>query len=387
MKNSEKIIVLLCSLLTLNTFSQSCLPEGIVFETQAQVDSFQINYPGCTEIEGDVTINGGFNITNLNGLNVLTNIKGDLDISDNYSLESLTGLDNIVSIGGMLLFHTNTGLFSLTGLENLDSIGGELGLVFYMNPQLNSISGLQNLSHIDGQLWIEYCHSLSNLNGLNNLLSIDGRLVIRHNPNLCSLAGLENVNSVNGYIEIWYNHELSALAGLNGLNSINGDLIIVENDMLSSLDGLENIDANTIQDLSIRVNPQLSYCAVQSICDYLASPNGTIEIEQNQSGCNNKNQVVEACGIWPGAEDLSEDKQQFVITIYPNPAKDLITLDPKPGIKTTSIEIIDMQGKVVMHQKIANDMLSFNTGDLPQGFYLVRVIGNQGVEVQKLVIQ
>ena len=53
--------------------SQSCLPEGIIFETQAQIDSFQILHPNCTEIEGGVEINGD-DITNLNGLNVLTSV-------------------------------------------------------------------------------------------------------------------------------------------------------------------------------------------------------------------------------------------------------------------------------------------------------------------------
>ena len=33
-------------------FSQGCLPEGITFTTQEQIDNFQTNYPGCTEIEG-----------------------------------------------------------------------------------------------------------------------------------------------------------------------------------------------------------------------------------------------------------------------------------------------------------------------------------------------
>ncbi len=33
-----------------------CLPEGITFTTQAQIDNFQLNYPGCTEIEGDMKI-------------------------------------------------------------------------------------------------------------------------------------------------------------------------------------------------------------------------------------------------------------------------------------------------------------------------------------------
>ncbi len=30
--------------------SQSCLPDGNVFTTQTQIDSFTINYPGCTSI-------------------------------------------------------------------------------------------------------------------------------------------------------------------------------------------------------------------------------------------------------------------------------------------------------------------------------------------------
>ncbi|MCD4665334.1 MAG: hypothetical protein K8R68_08680, partial [Bacteroidales bacterium] len=53
-----------------SVLAQPCLPEGITFITQAQIDSFQINYPDCTEIEGDVEISGN-DITNLNGLNVL----------------------------------------------------------------------------------------------------------------------------------------------------------------------------------------------------------------------------------------------------------------------------------------------------------------------------
>jgi hypothetical protein len=97
---------------------ESCLPDGITFETQAQIDSFQNNYPGCTVIEGDVIIDG-WNINNLLGLSVLTAIEGNLQILDNTdSLDSLSGLDNVVSIGGSLRFN-NTPLISLNGLNNL----------------------------------------------------------------------------------------------------------------------------------------------------------------------------------------------------------------------------------------------------------------------------
>ena len=91
----------------------SCLSEGIIFTTQEQIDNFQTNYPGCTEIEGDVTIYGD-DITNLNGLSVLTSIGGDFLIghygypyNGNPLLTSLAGLDNLETIGGSLwIAHT-----------------------------------------------------------------------------------------------------------------------------------------------------------------------------------------------------------------------------------------------------------------------------------------
>ncbi len=100
----------------------NCLPEGITFTTQEQIDNFQTNYPGCTEIEGNVTINGD-NITNLNGLSVLTSIGGDFLIGGcaylqcNPLLTSLTGLDNLTSIGSYLGIKNNYALTSICGLQ------------------------------------------------------------------------------------------------------------------------------------------------------------------------------------------------------------------------------------------------------------------------------
>ena len=93
------LLIALAIISLANLFSQTCLPAGITLTTQAQIDSFQINYPGCTEIEGDVEITGD-DITSLNGLSVLTSIGGDLQIDSNAVLTSLTGLDNTASIGG-----------------------------------------------------------------------------------------------------------------------------------------------------------------------------------------------------------------------------------------------------------------------------------------------
>ena len=80
----KNIFILLIALFMASGASaQSCLPEGITFTTQTQVDSFPVNYPGCVEIAGNVTIKGGNSIINLNGLSVLTAVGGNLTISWN----------------------------------------------------------------------------------------------------------------------------------------------------------------------------------------------------------------------------------------------------------------------------------------------------------------
>ncbi len=82
---------------------QSCLPEGIVFKNQLEVDSFQFNYPGCSEIEGSVSIyanSSGIGISNLNGLSVLTYIGGDFNIYSTDSLHNLSGIGSLTTIDG-----------------------------------------------------------------------------------------------------------------------------------------------------------------------------------------------------------------------------------------------------------------------------------------------
>ena len=80
---------------------QSCLPDGITFSTQAEIDNFQVNYPNCSCIEGNTTISGP-DITNLDGLNVINSFLGNLLIWDNDILSSISGLINVISVEGTI---------------------------------------------------------------------------------------------------------------------------------------------------------------------------------------------------------------------------------------------------------------------------------------------
>jgi CubicO group peptidase (beta-lactamase class C family) len=145
-----------------------CLPEGITFTTQAEIDSFQTNYPGCIEIEGDVTINGN-NISGLDGIDVITKIGGDLTIVSNDVLTSLTGLANLKSIGGDLLIAGNTILTILTGMDSITP-GTINDLSIFGNPSLcdcDVLSICQYLSVPNGTIDIH-----DNAPGCNNQLEV-----------------------------------------------------------------------------------------------------------------------------------------------------------------------------------------------------------------------
>ena len=267
------LLVILISLIQISVFSQ-CLPDGITFTNQEQIDSFQTDYPDCTEIIGNVEIYGD-SITNLNGLSVITGIGGELEIgrlfsTGSYMINNLMGLHNLTFIGGSLLIgHTDT-LVDLTGLNSLKSIGGEFRL--RANTSLINLIGLESIETIGGDLNIASNGSLESLEGLDNLVSVDSSLIVGLNPLLENFSGLEN------------------------LKTINGDLWVYRNDILDDISSLANLEANTIKGLFINFNPNLSDCGVEPICEYLTNPQGVVIIISNATGCNNAGQIANSCG-------------------------------------------------------------------------------------------
>lgn len=406
------IVFILSQVILFAQTEDSCLPEGINFTTQQQIDDFQINYPNCTEVEGNVFIGsfGGTDITNLNGLSVLISIQGDLTIGGNDSLTNLEGLEGLLSVGGELhigkfigqppgYYISNPILNSLDGLSNLSSIGGSIEL--YKNNSLTNLTGLENLTSINGNLEIKENQVLVSLSGLNNVSFIEGSLEIRDNAltslnglenvnliggelyiastNLASLTGLSNLESVGSHLTIKYT-ELTNFSELLNLYSIGGRLDIMNNWYLTSLYGLDNINAETITNLRIKLNYSLSTCEIQSVCDYLTNPNGTISISDNAPGCNSPAQVQTACeGV-----SIKEFNSSPQITISPNPAKSyaFISLDlqTKNQVKisifnTTGVCLKNWQCPV---QQAGQKEYQLNLSIIPPGIYFCRIeVGNE----------
>jgi hypothetical protein len=443
------LFVALAILSKLTTFSQGCLPEGITFTTQEQIDSFQVNYPGCTEIEGSVTINSyNPDITNLNGMSVITSIGGTLEIQSLSALENLNGLASLQHVGVNLSILWNALLTDLSGLEMLSSVGGVItvsnnpaltslngigslsqvdaveingnnvltnldalnlldhipgNITINANAMLSDITGLENITSIGTALSILNSPGLTNLHGLESLDSIGGALFISVNQNLVSLSALDSLSSLGGSITIYSNPSLEELMNLNvdsinwgvlitennalvsllgfeNLHSIDGQLGILDNLSLTDITALENIGSTSINNLFIINNPFLSECDVQSICEYLAAPGGTIEIHDNTPGCNSPEEVQEHC-----LTSVKENNINEGITLSPNPATTFITITTPQNQLVEEVIIYNQLGHKVLTEKPVNNTVDIS--GLKAGMYMVDVFTKANHIRKKLVIE
>lgn len=172
---------------------------------------------------------------------------------------------------------------------------------------------------------------------------------------------------------------MADITALSSLNSIGNELSFVFNWDLLSLSGLENLDSASINILVIRNNYSLSDCAAQSICNYLASPNGYVEIHDNAPGCNSPEEVLHDCFV--GIPELPEDVR---ISVYPNPASTSVNIANVDGF-VNEICIYNKLGQRVIHE--VNPRNTIDVSRLPQGLYIVEVVWDGHRVREKLIVQ
>lgn len=305
--------------------AQTCPGTPITLSTQAQVNNFPTNYPGCTEVTVSVTITGN-NITNLNGLSQIESLTRSLFVNNCGALNDLSGLTNLANIGAELTFDNCDALTDLSGLENVPFIGGTLTITG--NALLNSLEALSGLQYINGSLLISQNPALTDLSGLDNVaftgrflqisnnnaltalnsltsitevgnnVNTNGRfLSIGSNPNLTTLNGLNNLVSVGTDFEIANNANLATLNAFSSLSTIGGEFAITGNNDLTSIQEIGSI-TSIGTGLTISNNNVLSDCATVGICNYLDGP-GAASITANDPGCNSVAEVEAACLLLP----------------------------------------------------------------------------------------
>ena len=277
MKNH--LIFLFTALILFNTsflVAQNCLPNGITFSLQSEIDNFPNNYPNCTTILGELRIQGSEDIVNLDGLSQITSIEGKVYIEQNILLNDLSGLMNLSAVGSDIFIYNNNALENLDIFDNLFSIGGDL--VVENNELLNNFPSLPNLSFLGDAFHIEGNPNIQELPTLPNLTAIGGNLTIEENPLISSLEALSNITFVGNTMTISNLPLITDLSGLEQIDSIGKNIFILNNEMLTTINNLSNLQMFN-GGLTISGNP--------SIQNFIGLENLTkvndLQIEDNES--------------------------------------------------------------------------------------------------------
>jgi len=288
------------------------LDVNLLITSQEEIDAFPSTCLLCDSISGNLIIEGP-DIVNLDGLSSIVQVNGNVIIGD--------------TIG-------NPNLISLSGLSNLSNIGGSLSV--QNNASLENFAGVV---------------SSMNAMELSSLTEIGGDLKIAHNESLQNLLGLED------------------------LEAIGGDLIIEDNISMTSLAGISSLDYQSIQNLYIFDNPELSTCQVQTVCSYIGDPTGLTEIYSNNEDCNSADEVYAICSV--GLEEL--DVLPFVI--YPNPADDILYITSDEMIR--SVRIYNQQGQEV----VSTSSFIIDLHALSSGLYLIEIMFDADIYRDRIILK
>lgn len=273
--------------ITNNPTLSVCAVEKICeYITTGGAATINNNAPGCGTI-GEVTTNCQINFPSCpeNDVTLATQAEVDQFLVDYPFCAIIPGTLTINDAG-------TDPIVNLDGLQNIQTVYG----LTIQNTTLTDFSGLDALVTINGNVMIDNI-SVNNIAFLSGITMIDGNLVMQNNSALTNLMAL------------------------NTLTHLDGALEITNNDALTTLSGLDNIISNTITNLVIENNENLSTCNMDAVCIYLA--NGwPATISGNDTGCDTVAEVEGTCNTAvcpPGDVEFNTQAQlDYFILQYPN---------------------------------------------------------------------
>jgi hypothetical protein len=96
-----------------------------------------------------------------------------------------------------------------------------------------------------------------------------------------------------------------------------------------------------------------------------------------------KNQSQSPCGGWTGISS-EKNPSDILLKIYPNPTDVKISIDSKEG---GNLFIFNSQGHQFLQQEITVPTTTIDVSILPSGVYVVKLVGEKGVQVGKFIKQ
>ena len=309
---------------------------NLTLSTQTQIDTFNYN-----EISGWLIItdeNSMDTIKNLDGLSGLKSIGNKLRIESNQ-ITNLNGLSSLERINYTVDIGSDS-LTDLSGLSALSYVGGSHFVISGLDD-ITELNGFESLTQISAFISISSCPKLKTVTGFNNIKTLPGGL---------GLSNCDSLNSITGF------------QSLQGVDRIN----IVNNSVLKDMSGFKNLQ--TIErNFYFTNNTQFeNFCDFYNLF-YNNGVSGRVTITGNAQ--NPISEEIIAAGACEATSVSPITDQEIVI--YPNPAKNQITINCQQFIEAT---IYSATGA----KMVTSQTPEINLQNLQSGLYMVKVKTGQG---------
>jgi hypothetical protein len=254
----------------------ACPTEDVVLNTQMDIDDYISEYGGCDTIIVNFTIDEISSITDISGLDFLSQIDGNVNVRNTTTITDLSGFANLQDVTGTLTIRENDAIASLSGLNRLKQSGT---LTITQNDALATVAGIDSLTLVAGNLTVTNNINLTDCSPLCSLLSpptggsggqgdgVGGSVAISGNPSECSTLNEVQIRCADGCPEgnfvltsqaevDAFVETFSTLSGAEACDSVIGNLTI-DGDDIANLTGLSFIQVIT-GTLTLKNNPSLN---------------------------------------------------------------------------------------------------------------------------------
>lgn len=236
-----------------------------------------------------------------------------------------------------------------------------------------------------GQIWTtsgNYVDTLTSPTGCDSIVNV-ALTVNANSANTISATGCNKYTSPSGNYT-W----TSSGTYTDVLPSANGcDSVLTINLTINTVDVNVLVNAATLTSWQTGATYQWldcnnGYAPITGATNqsYMATANGSYAVRIDKNGCVDTSSCYAINGIGINEHGLS------AFVVYPNPAKDKITLNFGVDVNQAKIEVMDAAGRVVIAQTTSQTSTFDMTISLPAGTYFIKVSTAEFAVIKPLTI-
>jgi len=297
-------------------------------------------------------------------------------------IESATLGNSVASVGDRIFCEC----YNLKSIVLPNSLKAIPDFAFWQCESLENVVFGDSLVSI-GYGALGFCKSLTDIDLPNTLLAIGERAFV-YCISLQSFDLSDSLESIDEYA-------FMACSALNSIEFPNSIKYLGENAFIgctalesiripASLTSIGNhafFGCDNIQEIYCMSNTPPN-CLGDNVFNPAVYVNATLYVP---IGCES---AYKNAFVWKNFSNIVEtadfigETSEEVLSVFPNPSSDFINISCK---SMKSLEIISIEGRIVMNTSVSGDNINLDVSDLPSGMYIIRITTKQGCLTKEIV--